>query len=59
MSLFVWILIVTAMAVALGLWAWRIDEGSGRYGGTVDRDLERAERDLRDRMAVGAEEWLP
>ncbi len=50
------ILIATAVAVALGLWAWHIDEGSGRYAGKSERDLERADKDWCDRTAVGAEE---
>lgn len=51
------ILAVSVIATALGLWAFHITESRG--GDSCDRELVREERDLFDRLAVGAEEWLP
>lgn len=51
------ILITSAVATALGLLAFHITEDPG--GDSCDQELEREERDLFDRMAVGADEWLP
>ena len=51
------ILDVSAVAKGLGLLAFHITEGPG--GDSCDRELEREERDLFDRLAVGPDEWLP
>jgi hypothetical protein len=57
MAEFILILVTSAVATALGLWAFHITEVSG--GDSCDRELEREERDLFDRLSVGPDEWLP
>jgi hypothetical protein len=57
MAEFILILVTSAVATALGLWAFHITEGPG--GDSCDRELEREERDLFDRLSVGPDEWLP